>query len=137
MAIVKNIKKDEPLKLIPWLDEAGEIEKQDKEEAVKEYKKIAAIYPLNEKVYDRLMILYRQLKTPKEELLWINKAIRTFEEKFKAATVKPSAKIASISKSLIRSMGLADKKGKSYYLPQPIARWTRRKELLEKKQKAR
>jgi hypothetical protein len=33
-------------------------------------------------------------------------------------------------------MGLADKKGKSYYLPQPIARWTRRKELLEKKQKA-
>ena len=86
MAIVKNIKKDEPLKLIPWLDEAGEMEKQDREEAVKEYKKIAAVYPLNEKVYDRLMILYRQLKMPKEELLWINKAIRTFEEKFKTAT---------------------------------------------------
>ncbi|MEJ0082173.1 MAG: hypothetical protein WDM78_14800 [Puia sp.] len=56
--------------------------------AVKEYKKIAAAYPLNEKVYDRLMILYRQLKMPKEELLWINKAIRIFEQKFKAATVK-------------------------------------------------
>ena len=83
MAIVKNIKKDEPLKLIPWLGEATEIEKQDKEEAIKEYKKIAAAYPTNEKVYDRLMILYRQLKMPKEELLWINKAIRTFEEKFK------------------------------------------------------
>jgi hypothetical protein len=132
MAIVKNIKKNEPLKLIPWLGEATEMEKQDKEEAVKEYKKIAAVYPLNEKVYD----LYRQLKMPKEELLWIHKAIRTFEEKFKTTTVKPSAKIASISKSLIRSMGLADKKGKSNYLPQPIARWTRRKELLEKKQKA-
>ncbi len=134
MAIVKNIKKDEPLKLIPWLGEASELEKQDKEEAVKEYKKIAAAYPLNEKVYDRLMILYRQLKMPKEESFWINKAIRTFEEKFKTTTVRPSAKVASISKSLIRSMGLADKKGKSYYLPQPIARWTRRKELLEKKQ---
>jgi hypothetical protein len=133
MAKVKNIRKDEPLKLVPWLDEAGDLEKQDKEEAVNEYKKIVAVYPLNEKVYDRLMILYRQLKMPKEELWWINKAIRIFEEKFRAATVQPSAKIASISKSLIRSMGLADKKGKSYYLPQPIARWTRRKELLEKK----
>ena len=137
MAIVKNIKKDEPLKLIPWLGEATEIEKQDKEEAIKEYKKIAAAYPTNEKVYDRLMILYRQLKMPKEELLWINKAIRTFEEKFKTASTKHSAKVASISKSLIRSMGLADKKGRSYYLPQPIARWARRKELLEKKQKTR
>ncbi|HEX3079056.1 MAG TPA: hypothetical protein VHQ04_01275 [Puia sp.] len=136
MAVVKNIKRNESLKLIPWLDEAGEMEKQDKEEAVKEYKKIAAVYPLNEKVYDRLMILYRQLKMPGDELIWINKAIRTFEEKFKTAAAKPSAKVASISKSLIRSMGLADKKGKSYYLPEPIARWTRRKELLQKKQKA-
>lgn len=34
MAVVKNIKKDEPLKLIPWLDEAGEMERRDKEEAV-------------------------------------------------------------------------------------------------------
>ena len=136
MAIVKNIKKNEPLKLIPWLDEANELEKQDREEAIKEYKKIAAVYPLNEKAYDRLMILYRLQKMPKDELLWITKAIRTFEEKFKNATTKPSAKVASISKYLIRSMGLADKKGKSYYLPQPIARWTRRKDLLEKKQKA-
>lgn len=133
MAIVKNIKKDEPLKLIPWLCEATEMEKENKEEAAKEYVKIAAVYPLNEKVYDRLMILYRQLKMPKEELVWINKAIRIFEEKFKTRTGKHTAKIASISKFLIRSTGLADKKGKSYYLPQPIARWTRRKELLEKK----
>jgi tetratricopeptide (TPR) repeat protein len=137
MAIVKNIKKNEPLKLIPWLDEAGEMERRDKEEAIGEYEKIAAVYPLNEKVYDRLMILYRQLKMPKKELLWINKAIRTFEEKFKAQALKHSPKIVSISKSLIRSTGLADKKGKSYYLPEPIARWTRRKELLEKKQGTR
>jgi hypothetical protein len=136
MARIKNIKKDEPLKLVPWLDEAGEMEKEDREEAVNEYKRIAAVYPLNEKVYDRLMILYRQLKMPKEELFWINKAIRTFEEKFKAGTSTPSPKIASISKSLIRSMGLADKKGKSYYLPEPIARWTKRKELLEKKHRS-
>jgi len=136
MAIVKNIKKGEPLRLVPWLEEAAEMEKKDKEEAVNEYQKIASAYPFSERVYDRLMILYRQLKMPKDELIWINKAIRVFEEKFKNAASKPSPKVASISRSLIRSMGLADKKGKSYYLPQPIARWTRRKELLQKKQKA-
>ena len=137
MAVVKNIKKNEPLKLIPWLGEAGEMEKRDKQEAISEYEKIVAVYPLNERVYDRLMILYRQLKMPKKELLWINKAIRTFEKKFKTQTVKHSPKIVSISKSLILSTGLADKKGKSYYLPEPIARWTRRKELVEKKQSSR
>jgi hypothetical protein len=135
MAIVKNIKKGEPLKLIPWLNEASEMEKRDREAAIEEYKKIAVAYPLNEKVYDRLMILFRQLKMNKEELWWINKAIRIFEENFRNTKVTPAAKIASISRSLIRSMGLADKKGKAYYLPQPIARWTRRKELLEKKPK--
>ena len=41
------------------------------------------------------MILYRQLKMPKDELIWINKAIRTFEEKFKTSAAKPSAKVAS------------------------------------------
>ena len=132
MAIVKNINKNEPLKLVPWLRETREMEKQDKEAAVKEYKKIAAAYPLGEEVYDRLMILYRQIKMPREEMSWINKAIRTFEEKFKAKAVKPSTKVAFLSKSLIRSMGLADKQGKSYYLPQPISRWTKRKELLER-----
>ncbi len=35
MAVVKNIKKDEPLKLIPWLVEATEMEKQDKDEGGK------------------------------------------------------------------------------------------------------
>lgn len=137
MALVKNIKKDEPLKLVPWLEEAAEMEKADREMAVKEYKKIASSHPLNEKVYDRLMILYRQLKMPKEELFWINKAISTFDEKFKDRIKKNSPKITSISKSLIRSMGLADEKGKSYYLPQPVARWTKRKELLAKKKPSR
>ena len=120
---------------MPWLNEAGELEKQDKEEAIQEYKKIASVYPLNEKVYDRLMILCRQLKLPKEELTWIKKAIHVFEEKYNAAAPKRSAKITSLSKSLIHSLGLSDKKGKSYYLPQPIARWTKRKELLEKKER--
>jgi hypothetical protein len=133
LAIVRNINKGEPLKLIPWLRETRDMEKQDREAAVKEYKQIATAYPLSEEVYDRLMILYRQLKLPKEEILWINRAIRIFEKKFKSKTVKPSPRVSSLSKSLVRSLGLADKKGKSYYLPEPIARWTKRKDLLEKR----
>jgi hypothetical protein len=31
--------------------------------------------------------------------------------------------------------GLADRKGKAFYLPEPLAKWQRRKDLLEKKMK--
>ncbi len=136
MAVVKSINKNEPLKLVPWLNETRLLEKKDRESAVKEYKKITAVYPVSEVAYERLMILYRYLKMPKEEISVIKKAIRVFEENFRSKQVKPTAKVAALSKSLIRSMGLADKKGNSYFLPQPIARWTKRKELLEKKQKS-
>lgn len=136
MAVVKSINKNEPLKLVPWLSETRLLEKKDREAAVREYKKISDVYPLSDVAYDRLMILYRQQKMPKEEMSVINKAIRVFEEKFRSKQVKPTAKVAALSKSLIRSMGLADRKGNSYFLPQPIAKWTKRKELLEKKQQS-
>ncbi len=136
MAVVKSINKNEPLKLIPWLSETRLLEKKDREAAVREYKKISDVYPLSDVAYDRLMILYRQQKMPKEEMSVIDKAIRVFEKKFRSKQVKPTAKVAALSKSLIHSMGLADRKGNSYFLRQPIARWTKRKELLGKKQQS-
>jgi hypothetical protein len=120
-------------KLVPWLDKTRLLEKEDKEEAIKEYKKIASTYPLNEEVYDRLMILYRQLKMEKEELFWIDKAIKVFEKSFKKPSFHSSSRIASLSKSLLRSTGLIDKKGESFYQPEPIGKWQKRKELLIKK----
>jgi tetratricopeptide (TPR) repeat protein len=120
-------------KLVPWLDKTRLLEKEDKEQAIKEYKKIASTYPLNEEVYNRLMILFRQLKMDKEELFWIDKAIKVFEKSFEKPSFHPSSKIASLSKSLLRSTGLIDKKGESFYQPEPIGKWQKRKELLIKK----
>ncbi len=129
IALNKDVEKKQ---LSEWLREAKDLEKEDQERAVREYKKITAAYPTSEMAYDRLMILYRQLKNKKDELYWIDKAIRVFNKTYNNAARKPNAKITAISKSLIRSLGLADEKGKFLHQPQPIARWERRRSLLVK-----
>jgi tetratricopeptide (TPR) repeat protein len=121
--------------LTEWLRESGALEKDDKERAIAEYKKIAAAYPASEHTYDRLMILYRQQKDYNEELKWIEKAIAVFTKTFNRSSKKPNAKITAISKTLTKSLGLIDKKGKPLYQHQPIARWEKRRELLIKKNK--
>jgi tetratricopeptide (TPR) repeat protein len=121
--------------LTEWLKETGELEKEDKNQAISEYKKIAVAYPTSEHPYDRLMILYRQQKDYPEELKWIEKAIAVFTKTFDNAAKKPNAKITAISKSLTKSLGLTDKKGRPLYQHQPIARWEKRRELLIKKSK--
>jgi hypothetical protein len=127
------VKKLPVAKLNDWLKTARMMEKENSEAAVKEYKRINVAYPTSETAYDRLMILYRQLKMPDEELALINQATATFEKSFADLRRKPNAKIASISRSIIKSTGLTDKKGKFYYQPEPIARWQKRKDLLIKK----
>jgi tetratricopeptide (TPR) repeat protein len=122
-------------KLTSWFAETRLLEKEDKEQAIKEYKKMAAAYPTSEEPYDRLMILYRQLKESEEELHWIETAIAVFRKSFNKSSKKPNSKIASLSKSLLRATGLVDKRGISFYEPQPIMRWEKRKELLIKKMK--
>jgi len=122
--------------LVDWLHEARQMEEENKLDAVKEYKKIALAYPVSEKAYDRLMILFRQLRSPKDEIYWIDKAIGQFHKKFKKPSVRSNSKIAALSKSILKSTGLADKKGNAVYQHEPIGRWTKRKDLLLKKMKA-
>ena len=126
---------NKPLKLVEWLQETKEIENKDPESAIKEYKNIVSRFPLNETAYNRLMIIYRKMKIPEQEMSWINKGIRVFEQKFDTGKAHPNAKVTSLSKSIVRSVGLTDKKGKYYFQPQPVARWQKRKELLEKRMK--
>ncbi len=116
-----------------WLPETRQLEKSDRGTALREYQRIAKVYPLSEPVYDRIMILYRQLKEPDKELSWINKAIKIFEKHFAKprSKARTTAKINALSKALLRSTGLVDKKGKALHQPQPIGRWQKRKELLE------
>jgi hypothetical protein len=128
------IKKKE-IHLVEWLNEARQLEEEDKQEAIKEYKKIALSYPVNEKAYDRLMILFRQLKSPKDEIYWIDKAIGQFEKRFKKPAIRSNSRIAILSKSILSSTGLTDKSGNALYRPEPVGRWQKRKDLLLKRLK--
>jgi hypothetical protein len=135
MKAIQTALKKKDMHLVEWLNEARHLEEEDKQEAVKEYKKIALSYPVSEKAYDRLMILFRQLKSPKDEIYWIEKAIGHFEKRFKKTSIRSNSKIATLSKSLLASTGLADKSGNPLYLPEPVGRWQKRKDLLIKKMK--
>jgi len=121
-------------KLHLWMQDARQLEKDDKEKAIVEYKKILSAYPLTEEAYDRIMVLFRQMKQFEEEVHWIDRAIRTFEKSFKQPGEHLKGKVVTLSRSILRSTGLVDKKGKSLYQPAPISRWQKRKELLIKRQ---
>ena len=96
-------------------------------EAAVAYKKLVKAYPLNEKAYNRLMLLYRQLKEYKKELAVINKAITVFKNNFSKNHRSPGKKITQLSKALQKATGLTDKKGNNIYQPEPLARWEKRK----------
>jgi hypothetical protein len=125
-----HLNKTPKKKLHPWMQETRLLEKADKEKAIAEYKNILSVYPLSEEAYDRIMILFRQTKKAKEEMHWIEKAIRTFEKSFRQPGDRSKGEVATLSRSILRSTGLLNKKGKPLYQPAPISRWQKRKELL-------
>ena len=112
---------------------ANEAEKSDTSSAIELYNQILKKDPLQKHAYDRLMIIYRQEKNYKKELSVINSGIKTFEKFYKTALGKPSKKISDISEKLNKAFQLVDKKGNSLYNPEPIDRWQKRKEVVEKK----
>jgi len=122
---------------LTWLEEAKELEQEDnREQAIAEYKKIIRAHPLREETYDRLMIILRKNKNIKEEIAVISKAIKTFENKYgKPSQNLKGKKVARLSNAILKSMGLADKKGHPIYEHQPVARWNKRKKSLESKLK--
>lgn len=131
MKIVHNSKN---AKALEGLALAQEQEKQGQlEDAVKTYESILKHQPQNEKLYDRLMILFRKLKDPKKEIAIIHKGISEFEQKFHKRNREPGKKVLQLSKALLKATGLADKKGKNMFSPQPVGRWRHRLTLLEKK----
>jgi tetratricopeptide (TPR) repeat protein len=98
----------------------------------------AAIYegllkdePHNEKILNRLMIIYRKLKAYKKEIGIINKAIKLQQQYYKPSS-KPKGIIAELSNKLNLSTGLQNKKGDGY-IPEAILKLNKRKEVVEKK----
>ena len=66
----------------------------------------------------------------------INKAIKNFEEaqhKRIKGSLRKNSTAAKLSTAFMKSTGLLDKKGNAVYVPQPVARWKKRKLTAEKK----
>lgn len=119
-------------------DEAKELESGGNlEEAARIYEKLIKDDKPDEYPYDRLMIIYRKLKKYKEELSIINKGIRVFEGHLKKPLRKSAKqeKLTTLSNAFMKSAGLKDKKGNLLYVPEPLSRWMKRKNVVEKKVK--
>jgi len=119
------------------IEKAREAEENgDLDEAAIQYEQVIKQYTGDEFSFDRLMIIYRKGKKYKEELRIINKGIRVFEDLYKKPALKRSVKqqkLTTLSNAFIKSAGLKDKKGNLLYMPEPIARWMKRKVVVEKK----
>lgn len=90
---------------------------------------------LDQAAYNRLMIVYRKQKEYKKETALIKNAIAVYENFYKKHQPPHTAKIASLSKALSISTGLATKKGKALYEPEPINTWRKRLITAEKRAK--
>jgi hypothetical protein len=89
--------------------------------------------------YDRLMIYYRKQKEYRKELQLINRALKVFGDQLKRhgsqlfSAAKSKAAVKNLSMKIGKLSGLMDKKGNLKYLPEPLARWTKRKKTVEQK----
>ena len=121
------------------IDEAIKAEREgDLERAATLYERAIKEKPTDEFSYNRLMIVYRKLKQYKDELRVINKAIKNFKEaqaKKMGKGLRKNSTIGKLSTALMKSAGLLDKKGNAVYMPAPIARWEKRKAIVEKRLK--
>jgi hypothetical protein len=89
--------------------------------------------------YDRLMIYYRKQKEYRKELQIINRALKVFDEQLKRqgsqlfSVAKSRTAIKKLSEKFGKLSGLMDKKGNPKFIPEPLARWTKRKQTVEQK----
>jgi len=136
MKVVHNSLK-ESQSIQDWMHNATELERSGEPgEAARLYEKVIGLDPVNEHAYDRLLIIYRKEKEYKKELAVVKKGIKSFEDYYQSATKREhSRSVAHISNALMKSLQLADKKGKPLYPPEPIGKWSRRKLLIEKRLK--
>ena len=84
--------------------------------------------------FNRLMVIYRKLKQYNDELRVINQGIRKFEDFYrKQSSPGKGKKLSQLSDAFMKSSGLKDRKGNNLYNPEPIGKWMKRREMLEKK----
>lgn len=116
--------------------QAKEAEADEPAKAIKLYRQAIKMEPHEALPYDRLMILYRRKKDYESELELVNKGIQAFEDFYKSRAEKLVSKHPSagrLSSQLARALGQTGKKTQKQYLPQPVPKWIKRKETIERR----
>lgn len=101
------------------------------DEAIAAYRQMIKKHHRKEFAWQRMMIIYRKQKEYKKELATLNDAIDDFKKLFAKKNTNKNKTIANISRKLMRSFGLSDKKGNELYFPQPVQRWEKRRQGLK------
>jgi tetratricopeptide (TPR) repeat protein len=121
------------------LADAKEAEQnEDLAEATKLYERAVKQAPVDERAYNRLMIIYRKEKDYEAELKTIDKGIDAFTNLYASKTKKivgNDKEAIRLSNALAKSLGLKDKKGNDLIEHEPIATWKKRKAVVMKKLK--
>ena len=117
----------ETLQKAKALEEEGELKS-----AAAHYEKVRKIYETDQYIYNRLMIIYRKLKEYKKELAVINAGIKSFTRLYNS-NKSSNKKVATLSRALLKSTGLVNKKGEAVFEQEPINTWKKRREVVRKK----
>lgn len=128
-----HVNKETKKTLTEWLTIAKEKEAEEEfDGAIDAYRHVIKEHPKKEYAYQRLMILYRKRKDYKKELEVVETGLKNFQHLMGNKNEKPNKKIDQLSRSLMKSTGLMDKKNNPAFLPEPLHKWTRRKIALQK-----
>lgn len=129
------LKVDERNKTARDAEEEGDINK-----AVRFYEQNVREDYADKVAFDRLMIIYRQQKDYKNELRVIKRGIEVFQQSFKERIKHSLAKrvgdkkLEQLSNAIIKISG---QKKEELHFPDPIDKWLKRKEIVEKKLKSK
>jgi tetratricopeptide (TPR) repeat protein len=92
----------------------------------------------DEFAFERLMIVYRKQRNYKDELRVIKRGIELFEQSMKEHLKRSLSrhmdgkKLERLSNAIMKKSGL---KKAEFHFPDPIDKWIKRKEIVEKKLK--
>ena len=101
--------------------------------AVQLYRQVLKTDAMQIPAYDDQMKIYRQEKAYKKELAIINAGIKVYEKYYHKHSGKHTKEVDALSAKLNKSLGLVDKKGTKLYNPEPIDKWQKRKDIVNKK----
>jgi hypothetical protein len=114
-------------------EEAGDLNK-----AVRFYEQNIRENYADKFAFERLMIIYRTQKEYKDELRVIKRGIEVFQQSFKdrvkhsLARQVSNKKLEQLSNAILKITG---QKKEEHHFPDPIDKWLKRKEIVEKKLK--